>query len=161
MPSRSMLKRPTTLPLKKVVDDQPPDNDDDVFSGTEVQDPEVYRVRTFSTSGKKGIINRGDSFKRRSTSSHYSLAGSDAGVTSVDIHNTRNSSVNSVESSLCSGDSAIEPTCYNVLLMGPNGVGKSSIIQQFKTSEYMGNEDIFQGECGFCMDLKFDMNCVI
>ena len=103
-----------------------------MFAGTEVDDPDIYRVRTFSTSSK-GIINRGDSFKRRAGSQQGSLH---------DINKTRNSSVNSVGSSLASGDSNLEPCCYNVLLMGPNGVGKTSLIQQFRTSEYMGNEDV-------------------
>ena len=110
MPSR--VKRPSTLILKPADRD---DSEEDVFH-------EVQRVRTFSSSEKGGIVNRGDSFKRKTGRS--SAAGS------------RQSSVTSQGSSVCS----TEEPC-TVLIMGPTGVGKSSLIQQFTTSEYMGGED--------------------
>jgi hypothetical protein len=108
MPSRP--KRPSTLVLRQH------DSEEDVFQP-------LQRVRTFSSSDKGGIVNRGDSFKRKIPST----AGS-----------SRHSSVTSQDdSSVCSS----EAPC-SVLVMGPVGVGKSSLIQQFTTSEYMGGEDV-------------------
>ena len=82
--------------------------------------PEFQRVRSFSISGK-GILNRGDSFKRVNR------------CASGDMH-----------SSVISEGSSVDSTQTNctVLVMGPTGVGKSSLIQQFTTSEYTGGEDI-------------------
>ena len=33
------------------------------------------------------------------------------------------------------------PSSFQVHILGAGGVGKTALIQQFKTSEYMGNED--------------------
>ncbi|ELT87346.1 hypothetical protein CAPTEDRAFT_220080 [Capitella teleta] len=104
-------------------------------------DEDFVRVRTFSTSAR-GIINRGDSFKRRC----LNLAAADAPGGEVDtdgdVHRERTWSNTSQGSSAGSGASSCSsPPVHRVVVMGARGVGKTAIIQQFMTSEYMGNAD--------------------
>ena len=67
MPSRSRHRRPK---LGHYHDD----DESSVKPETSDQSSAFYRVRTFSTSGK-GIVNRGDSFKRKPVSTQASLEG--------------------------------------------------------------------------------------
>ena len=97
-------------------------------------DDSYYRVRTFSTSGKKGIINRGDSFKRRYKK--RVVAEFEAGH-----FRQRTWSCTSQGSSVGSAGSGGEAGTYKVLMLGSSGVGKTSLVQQFMSSEYMGNAD--------------------
>lgn len=104
----------------------------------------LCRVRSFKTTSK-GIVNRGDSFKRSSNSlaSNGSVGSidKDAGVVTIvtPASGPRRSSTNSVESgppqSVCS---SVSPSNYRVLMMGAPGVGKTALTRQFMTSEYKG-----------------------
>lgn len=91
-------------------------------------DEDVDRLRTFSAS-KGGVINRGDSFRRRRSRSnslaptspmspHHSPAESHHSRGPVDVH--------------------------RVFMLGASGVGKNALVSQFQTSEcintYEGSE---------------------
>jgi Rad/Gem-related GTP binding protein 1 len=103
-----------------------------------LQAEEICPVRSFALSGK-GIVNRGDSFKRRSMQSVASDAGSAVSSTGdAGSNRSRALSVNSQASSTSSSSHPIS----KVLMLGDRGVGKSSLLQQFMTSEYMGASDM-------------------
>ena len=100
-----------------------------------------YRVRTFSTSSKR-ITNCGDSFKRRARAAKASDQDSDTfgsleRLRGLSLDDTPTDSTTSV----CSGASA-----YTVYVVGSPGVGKSSLITQFMTSDYLANTDPLQGK---------------
>ncbi|CAI9737392.1 GTP-binding protein GEM-like [Octopus vulgaris] len=104
----------------------------------------LYRVRSF-TKTPKGLVNRGDSFKKRSNNSVMSSGstitdhneqcggGSDRGTRSRTL-----SVASSQGSNSCSGSSTTAPSYFRQVILGASGVGKTSILRQFMTSEYMG-----------------------
>ncbi|KAL8590264.1 hypothetical protein ACOMHN_006380 [Nucella lapillus] len=97
---------------------------------------EFYTIRSFVTTSKGQLVNRGDSLRSRSTNSIMS-SGSGS-MTEL----TRLSQASS-QCSLCHEGSGPEspsalPLLYRVLMLGSAGVGKSSLTQQFATSEYLG-----------------------
>ncbi|XP_069112514.1 GTP-binding protein REM 1-like [Argopecten irradians] len=105
---------------------------------------QIQRVRSFKISSK-GIVNRGDSFRRSSLSnSQSSLCKSD--------------STRRTKSPLCKQDPkppekvvdllAPDQDVFQVSIVGAMGVGKTAIKHQFVTSEYMGNLDTFAVESG-------------
>ncbi|XP_053606657.1 GTP-binding protein REM 1 [Plodia interpunctella] len=87
----------------------------------EEPDEDSYRLRTFNITQKGGIVNRGDSFRRRRSRSG-SLAPS-------------------------SPAAAPEPqerrpvACHRVAMVGAPGVGKTALISQFQTSECINAYD--------------------
>lgn len=103
------------------------------ISPTESED--VMRMRTFTIDSKGYLINRGDSFRCRSNT---------AGSGSVPCSN--NSKSSSTYSSRCQSPSVIEPSAnlspspdtpkYNILVLGIEAVGKSSVVNQFMTSDF-------------------------
>ena len=113
---------------------------------------QIYRVRSFTTTAK-GIVNRGDSFKVRSplcrrpllAGSNDDLASSRASVAT---------SIGKIEGSILEDEvmtdtqpSAGDVQFHKVLISGAQGVGKTSLAQQFMTSEYLGNMDALPGKC--------------
>lgn len=111
---------------------------------------EYYRLRHFSTTGK-GIINRGDSLKSRRYRSNTSVASSNSSNEQLQLNNSpaagvqmfldsaRNSASCSLASSRESSQSIPPPTIlpYRVIMFGDSAVGKSSLVSQFMTSEYL------------------------
>ncbi|XP_011267383.1 uncharacterized protein LOC105258030 isoform X2 [Camponotus floridanus] len=100
---------------------------------------DLYRLRAFSIT-HKGVVNRGDSIISRRSRSNTS------------VNSSRNSNVSGekspFEGSCCSGqdastDSDIEETIskYRVILLGDSGVGKTALVSQFMTSEYINTYD--------------------
>nr|AEG42076.1 putative Rgk3-like protein [Mayetiola destructor] len=83
-------------------------------------DEDVDRLRTFSAS-KGGVINRGDSFRRKRSRSN-SLANSP-------MSPNQSPSVSNPSRSFGPVDS------YRVNMLGGPGVGKTALISQFCTSE--------------------------
>ncbi|XP_050429291.1 GTP-binding protein GEM isoform X2 [Adelges cooleyi] len=82
-----------------------------------------YRLRSFSFTSK-GIINRGDSFIRKRRSRSNSLAQDDDSkecTPPVDYIQQNDDNI----------------TSYAVALLGTRGVGKTALISQFMTSEYI------------------------
>ncbi|XP_015126196.1 uncharacterized protein LOC107047847 [Diachasma alloeum] len=99
---------------------------------------EYYRLRHFSITGK-GIVNRGDSLKSRRSRSNNSVASSNSStehLTASYPGSARNSAAGSLASSRESSASQ-GSTPYRVLMLGAPSVGKSSLVSQFMTSEYL------------------------
>ncbi|XP_033210869.1 serine-rich adhesin for platelets-like isoform X2 [Belonocnema kinseyi] len=99
---------------------------------------EYYRLRHFSITGK-GVVNRGDSLKSRRSRSNNSVASSNSStehLTASYPGSARNSAANSLASSRESSASQ-GPAPYRVLMLGASAVGKSSLVSQFMTSEYL------------------------
>ncbi|XP_022119724.2 uncharacterized protein LOC110996390 [Pieris rapae] len=90
---------------------------------------EYYRLRHFSITGK-GVVNRGDSLRSRRSRSNTSVASSASSTEAV----TRASAPCSLASSR---DSSAGLSSYRVVVVGGPGVGKSSLVGQFMTSEYL------------------------
>ncbi len=98
---------------------------------------EIYRVRSFQSSTKGRLVNRGDSFKRKSGRSGSNVSIHSSGSCPGGLSQMQQSSQGSSIASSLDGDS---PSTFRVIVLGSAGVGKTSLIQQFKTSEYMGDE---------------------
>ncbi|XP_046738061.1 uncharacterized protein LOC124406627 [Diprion similis] len=99
---------------------------------------EYYRLRHFSITGK-GIVNRGDSLKSRRSRSNNSVASSNSStehLTASYPGSARTSAAGSLASSRESSASQ-GPAPYRVLMLGAPAVGKSSLVSQFMTSEYL------------------------
>uniref|UniRef100_A0A0L8GQE1 Small monomeric GTPase n=2 Tax=Octopus bimaculoides TaxID=37653 RepID=A0A0L8GQE1_OCTBM len=126
----------------------------------------LYRVRSF-TKTPKGLVNRGDSFKKRSNNSVMSSGstitdhneqcggGSDRGTRSRTL-----SVASSQGSNSCSGSSTTAPTYFRQVILGASGVGKTSILRQFMTSEYMGvveNSDMGSDRAVILVANKIDL----
>ncbi|XP_039749142.1 uncharacterized protein LOC120625932 [Pararge aegeria] len=113
---------------------------------------EYYRLRHFSITGK-GVINRGDSLRSRRSRSNTSVASSASSTEAV----TRASAPCSLASSR---DSSAGLSTYRVLVLGGPGVGKSSLVGQFMTSEYLHAYDTSiddeSGEKSVCVLLAGD-----
>ncbi|XP_015127952.1 GTP-binding protein RAD isoform X2 [Diachasma alloeum] len=93
---------------------QPPQRRED-------EDEESYRLRSFSLTSK-GVVNRGDSFRRRRSRSN-SLA------------------LNDTEVDMKSAQPAKKVISYTVGMLGARGVGKTALISQFMTSECINAYD--------------------
>ena len=89
-----------------------------------LQAEDVCPVRNFSAS-RKGLINRGDSFKRKSR--HGSSVEREVPVLSIDEPTD--------QQRLTSPGSPDE--VHKVIVAGDHGVGKTALLQQFMTSDYM------------------------
>ncbi|XP_014213096.1 uncharacterized protein LOC106642751 [Copidosoma floridanum] len=102
---------------------------------------DLYRLRAFSITNK-GVVNRGDSILSRRSRSNTS------------VNSSRNSNVSGDRSpfdgSCCSGQGVAslstesepeEITKYRVVLLGDSGVGKTALVSQFMTSEYINTYD--------------------
>ncbi|XP_023246816.1 uncharacterized protein LOC106639394 [Copidosoma floridanum] len=99
---------------------------------------DFYRLRHFSIT-TKGVVNRGDSLKSRRSRSNNSVASSNSStehLTASYPGSARNSAAGSLASSRESSASQ-GPAPYRVLMLGASAVGKSSLVSQFMTSEYL------------------------
>jgi small GTP-binding protein len=97
------------------------------------EDDESYRLRSFSFTSK-GIVNRGDSFRRRRSRSN-SLVPPQI-LTSPASDGTPPASPN-----LAVTESAPDVVTYRVAMIGAQGVGKSALVSQFMTSECINAYD--------------------
>jgi Rad/Gem-related GTP binding protein 1 len=104
-----------------------------------IQADDMCVVRNFATSSR-GLINRGDSFKRKSNQSIASDVGS-CGSCGGGERSRGLSGNSSVASSI-----GVCPPLSKVLMLGDIGVGKTALLQQFMTSEYMGAIETSFGE---------------
>ena len=107
---------------------------------------ELYRVRSFSTTSK-GIINCGDTFRARSNSNDEPPGGGDRTCSRTNVAALAASSFSSTDT--FSDDTPV----YRVVVLGSAGVGKTSLVHQLMTSEYMGDTDLsvlgeFRGHVG-------------
>lgn len=106
---------------------------------------EIYRVRSFCTN-QKGIINRGDSFKIRSPMVRRPLLVSHENLGSSALSEMSGSVAEGMDDKPEDAHPMGAPIIYRVLISGAQGVGKSSLTQQFMTSEYLGNMDYAPGK---------------
>ncbi|CAH1640625.1 unnamed protein product [Spodoptera littoralis] len=90
---------------------------------------DLYRLRTFSITTKGGVVNCGDSICNRRSRSN----------TSVNSTNSRKRLARSLGKWLPRNVSRIPK--YRVVLLGDAGVGKTALVSQFMTSEYMNTYD--------------------
>ncbi|BFG06222.1 AF4/FMR2 family member 4 [Drosophila madeirensis] len=123
---------------------------------------EYYRLRHFSITGK-GVVNRGDSLKSRRSRSNNSVASSNSSTEHLTAQQqqqqqqqqlqvqlqqqqlqqqqlpapTSSSARTSLASSRESSTSNPGNGPYRVLMLGGPAVGKSSLVSQFMTSEYL------------------------
>ncbi|XP_030380189.1 uncharacterized protein LOC115628284 isoform X2 [Scaptodrosophila lebanonensis] len=103
---------------------------------------EYYRLRHFSITGK-GVVNRGDSLKSRRSRSNNSVASSNSSTEHLTAQqlpapsSARTSATCSLASSRESSTSNPGSGPYRVLMLGGPAVGKSSLVSQFMTSEYL------------------------
>ncbi|XP_050535804.1 uncharacterized protein LOC126902496 isoform X2 [Daktulosphaira vitifoliae] len=107
----------------------------------EPEEPEnSYRLRSFSFTSK-GIINRGDSFRKRRSRSNSLAKDDEFKECTPPITNKQENE---------------DITSYTVALLGTRGVGKTALISQFMTSEYINayerqrdtsNESSMQSVC--------------
>ncbi|XP_037294789.1 GTP-binding protein REM 1 [Manduca sexta] len=88
----------------------------------EEPDEDSYRLRTFNITQKGGIVNRGDSFRRRRSRSG-SLAPSSPAQSAPETTERR------------------PVACHRVAMVGAPGVGKTALISQFQTSECINAYD--------------------
>ncbi|XP_050434842.1 uncharacterized protein LOC126842024 [Adelges cooleyi] len=114
---------------------------------------EYYRIRQFTITGK-GIINRGDSLKSRRSKSNNSVASSNSSTEHLTATNCTvigaggggggsypgsartsagTSLASSRESSCASCPGITQP--FRIAMIGATGVGKTSLVCQFMTSE--------------------------
>ncbi|XP_064096901.1 mucin-2-like [Macrobrachium nipponense] len=94
----------------------------------------VCRLRQFTITSRGGVVNRGDSLRPRRSASNTS-------VTST-VSSCSRERIPSVGSSTSTPGCSKVPTPnpapqYRVVMIGAVGVGKSTLITQFMTSEYM------------------------
>lgn len=99
----------------------------------------LRRVRSFKTTSK-GLVNRGDSFKSRktTTTSASEYTGCQREIENggkIDSGTHRNYVIPKVTMT----KSEDQTNTFRVLMLGSEGVGKSSIIDQFMTSEFLGS----------------------
>lgn len=108
----------------------------------------LRRVRSFKTTSKGGVVNRGDSFKRKKQS-EVSYSGCTVTVDPAEefgLSRARLSSDNSSESGTGDIPHAKANDCFRVVILGAQGVGKTALTQQFMTSEYLAQFDTSNGE---------------
>ena len=110
-----------------------------VPDGENVPSPEgkvarLQRVRSFKTTSK-GVVNRGDSFKKKSTHSLMSTGAVN------DTERSRLRQGGAARGSRHSNNSnSNAPQYFKVIILGDKGVGKSTLTRQFLTSDYTAFE---------------------
>jgi len=121
------------------------------------QQGRLRRVRSFTTRSGT-VVNRGDSFKVRNSDGEPRRGRDDprGGVVAGDCTFSRRSrnaatalrrgapfDCDDATSSVVMADDDVTTadTSYTVVVLGSDGVGKTTIIQQLLTSEYLANKD--------------------
>ena len=118
----------------------------------------LRRVRSFKTTSK-GLINRGDSFKRKKNRSHTGCKvledGSDKRdqrnhLTLEDACSPQTIPTVSIDTT---GSLDQTPNHFRVLMLGVPGVGKTLLTDQFMTSEFLGNYEYSICKLNFFLNL--------
>lgn len=97
-------------------------------------DDDYYTLRQFCVTTKGNVINKGDLYRQRSRS-NTSVASTGSGVTGGASSTTS-----------CSSGRPPPNKVIKVLMMGTVGVGKTSLVTQFMSSEYMNAYDASLGK---------------
>ncbi|XP_054274677.1 GTP-binding protein REM 1-like [Macrosteles quadrilineatus] len=105
---------------------------------------ELYRLRTFSITNK-GVVNYGDSIinrRSRSNTSVNSTASRHSNHSGISNNSPwEGSCCGSSYNNVSTETSGEEVAKYRVVLLGDSGVGKTALVSQFMTSEYMNTYD--------------------
>ena len=118
MPTRSLIKKPRIQHLRR--------SQQNLFSRPEL---EMHIVRSFELSNKGKIVKRSESRSTRSSNSELSLEDD----LSLPKNMSRMSSVDVTGR-------------YRVLVRGTDAVGKTALMQQFLTTQYLGGFDTTSGK---------------
>lgn len=113
-------------------------------------DPRDFqRLRNFSVTSK-GVINRGDSFRAKTKTSSAQKIASDTDEKALSVADLpQNATQNEPQKAdyVCSAESSTPSApLFRVWILGSPGVGKSSLKQQFMTSEYICENDAWNDE---------------
>lgn len=118
----------------------------DLFENTENEQPQsLRRVRSFKTTSR-GVVNRGDSYKKKTSKEVIASGGTvrDENSELQCLESPRNGGSPTPQISTTSCDDM--PKYYQVVVLGADGVGKTALTDQFMTSEYIGPTDTGSGE---------------
>lgn len=117
---------------------------DDMSYGTRTHEPReapLRRVRSFKTTSKGGVVNRGDSFRKKNSSRNVAT-GSTNGHESPHLPHA----VSQPSDFTCPVKTEEPPSSYfKVQLVGAPGCGKTSITNQFMSSDYANVYDSMNG----------------
>ncbi|KAK3581089.1 hypothetical protein CHS0354_033878 [Potamilus streckersoni] len=104
------------------------------------EDVPLRRVRSFKTTSK-GIVHRGDSFRKKAPRSGSTGVVMDHNNPQIKIHNGNDESVISLAGA--GAQTIAEPVSsyFKVLVAGGPGTGKSSLIGQFMNTEFADSFD--------------------
>ncbi|KAJ8321505.1 hypothetical protein KUTeg_000945 [Tegillarca granosa] len=100
---------------------------------------QLQRVRSFKITSK-GLVNKGDNFRRESNASILSTGS--IKLDDIKPRKQRLQSSNSDDSGDVGSCASSLPGNYQVTVTGASDVGKTSLIKQFMTSEYVGILDV-------------------
>lgn len=112
-----------------------------VTDPTEGGESSLCRVRSFKTTSKGGIVNRGDSVKRKAQKDHIHVHPTNSVPQDAEA---RRASSSDVECK-CQNEEN-ENEVFTVVVLGPAGVGKTLLTTQFMTSEYIGTSSDGDGK---------------
>lgn len=111
------------------------------------KDSTLCRVRSFKTTSKGGIVNRGDSVKRKAQRDQLHMHSTNSGHTDNEEGydpGVRHASFADVQYTCQKDENQTE--AFTVVVLGPAGVGKTLLTTQFMTSEYIGTSSDGDGE---------------
>lgn len=114
---------------------------------TESEESSLCRVRSFKTTSKGGIVNRGDSVKRKAQKDHIHVHPTNSVPHDAEARRApgvRHTSSSDVECK-CQNEEN-ENGVFTVVVLGPAGVGKTLLTTQFMTSEYIGTSSDGDGK---------------
>lgn len=110
---------------------------------------DLYRLRTFSITNKGGVVNCGDSIINRRSRSNTSVNSTASRASNVSGERSPfegsccGSAYQTVDSSpLGSPEEEPASPMHRVVMLGDSGVGKTALVSQFMTSEYMNTYDV-------------------
>lgn len=111
------------------------------------EESSLCRVRSFKTTSKGGIVNRGDSVKRKAQKDHIHVHPTNSVPQDAEARRApgvRHASFSDVECK-CQNEES-ENEVFTVVVLGPAGVGKTLLTTQFMTSEYIGTSSDGDGK---------------
>ena len=98
------------------------------------EEEKLVRVRSFKTT-RKGVVSRGDSFRRQSRGSITNLTASKSDNVLYKGTDTELETKNGLLAAPSSQGHPPCSNCYKVAMIGADGVGKTALTRQFLTSE--------------------------
>ena len=142
---RSAYRRPKTALNRSMTTDAGPRQDDNQMDG----DRKIFRVRSFYTT-RRGVVNQGDTFKLMypnvtgdgQPSPPPPSKGRWERVTKSAVTKDKLDQFTDKYKSLAVHDRSKDNiSVFHVHVLGSPGVGKTTLVQQLMTSEYLGDQD--------------------